>query len=203
MAVASVSVDLNPAIEIGGHDQVYRPSEDSHLLLAAIDLDGASTFLDVGTGSGLIALHAALRCDTVATDISPWAVELCKRNADHNGIHVEVVRTDLFAALRGRWDVIAFNPPYLPDSKGEGWIDLAWSGGPGGNEAILRFLERAIEYLSPEGRIYLLLSSHNGKALRRAREFYRVKPLRHRSLFFEEITAYELRPRDIPSSHNL
>lgn len=196
-------VDPDSSLDIRERDEVYAPSEDSYLLLKAIDVEGASTFLDMGTGTGLIAVHAALRSGTLATDISPFAVHLCRENADLNGVPVKVVRTDLFAALTGKFDVIAFNPPYLPDVGAEGWVDSAWSGGPDGNEVILRFLEQAGEHLAPRGRIFLLLSSHNGRSLSRAEELYDVKLLDRRSLFFEEIGVYELKHSRLSSAHKI
>jgi release factor glutamine methyltransferase len=185
-------VEVDAAIRIREHEDVYRPAEDSYLLLKAIDLRYATTFLDVGTGTGIIALHAARRCRTVATDINPRAVSLCRSNAALNGLNVEVVRTDLFRGLKGTFDIIAFNPPYLPSDR-EGWLEKAWSGGPDGNQVILRFLEQAAGHLARDGRIYLLMSSHNTLALREAQESYRCTPLRRQPLFFEEIAVYELR----------
>ncbi len=188
---ASVLVDSS--IHVEELDGVYRPSEDSYLLLRSIQLGGASSFLEVGTGTGLIALHAARHVRTVATDINPQAVSLCKANALRNGIRVEVIRADLLMGLRTEFDLIAFNPPYLPVKEGQGWVDRAWSGGRNGNEVILRFLNQARHRLSPEGRIYLLLSSHNGRALEKARQLYDVRSLTRQSLFFEDITVYELK----------
>lgn len=70
--------------------------------------------LDVGTGSGFLALHMALKGEVVATDVSPFAVRTAKRNAEVNGLKVDIVQCDLFEGLRGVFDIIAFNPPYLP-----------------------------------------------------------------------------------------
>lgn len=172
--------------------RVYPPSEDTYLLLEAIDLDGASSFVEIGTGTGMIALQAARQVEAVATDISEEAVHLCRGNAETNGLDVEVIRTDLFAGLNLEADVIAFNPPYLPDRGLEHLADPAWSGGRDGNKVIFRFLEQARDALSPGGRVYLLLSSHNSKALRRAVKLYDVRCVAQRSLFFEEIGVYRL-----------
>ncbi len=128
----------------------------------------------------------------MATDISPHAVRLCQANARLNGIGLEVLRADLFDSLRGAFDLIVFNPPYLPIADTEGWLGLAWSEGPDGNSTILRFLDQAGDHLSAGGRIVLLLSSHNSRTLRRARELYSIRILAREHLFFEEISAHEL-----------
>ncbi|MEE8231956.1 MAG: HemK2/MTQ2 family protein methyltransferase, partial [Thermoplasmata archaeon] len=107
-------MELDPSLDLGEDDEVYRPAEDSYLLLRALDLADANSFLEIGTGTGLIALHAARRVPTLATDINPLATGLTQANARRNGLSLDIVRADLFRGLRGKFDVIAFNPPYLP-----------------------------------------------------------------------------------------
>lgn len=192
---------MDVSIDVMESEDVYPPSEDTWLLLEAIDLEGATRFADVGTGTGIIALHAAKGCRTVATDVNPYAVALCRRNADSLGLPLEVVQTDLLAGLRGTFDVIAFNPPYLPSGETSLWIEKSWSGGLDGNEVILRFLEQVGDRLAYGGRVYLLLSSHNRRALTRARQLFHARPLVRKPLFFEEIVAVELRSKGAPGNN--
>ncbi len=194
-------MQLDPTIQIMEDERVYPPSEDTRLLLKAIDLRDASTFLEVGTGTGFVALHAAVECEAVATDINPHAVALSRLNATSNRLSLEIVRTDLLDGLRGNFDVIAFNPPYLPDGGGRDWIEWSWSGGPDGNDVILRFLGQLGPHVAEDGVIYLLLSSHNRKALTRARRLYHVRPVARQPLFFEEIVVYALRPKGPPENN--
>jgi release factor glutamine methyltransferase len=72
--------------------------------------------LDVGTGSGLLALFAAQRGATVtALDIHPLAVETARKNADANQLLLSAVESDLFDNLPPqRFDFILINPPYYP-----------------------------------------------------------------------------------------
>ena len=81
--------------------------------LQKIDFQG-KTVLDVGTGSGLLALFAARQGASVtALDINPAAVEAARRNARANGLAVKVVESDLFAGLPAQtFDMILINPPY-------------------------------------------------------------------------------------------
>lgn len=71
------------------------------------------TFLDLGTGSGRIALTAA-RAGAIVTacDVNPAAVECALRNAQNNKLGITAVLSDQFDALPGHFDVIAINPPY-------------------------------------------------------------------------------------------
>ena len=83
--------------------------------LQKIDFQG-KTVLDVGTGSGLLALFAARKGATVtALDINPLAVETARRNAVANGLAITVVESDLFANVPAQaFDIILINPPYFP-----------------------------------------------------------------------------------------
>jgi release factor glutamine methyltransferase len=83
--------------------------------LQNIDFQG-KTVLDVGTGSGLLALFAARQGALVtALDINPLAVKTARRNAVANGLSIAVVESDLFAGLPPQsFDIILINPPYFP-----------------------------------------------------------------------------------------
>ncbi|MEE8198979.1 MAG: HemK2/MTQ2 family protein methyltransferase [Thermoplasmata archaeon] len=187
-------MELDPSLDVGEDDEVYRPAEDSYLLLRALDLADANSFLEIGTGVGLIALHAARRVPTLATDINPLATGLTRANARRNGLSLDVVRADLFRGLRGKFDVIAFNPPYLPLRPRGGWLDRAWSGGQGGDEVILRFLHDVPPFVAQEGVVYLLLSAQNHKALQTVKTGFRLEEVGRESLFFDEVAVYRLRP---------
>lgn len=187
-------VEPDPSLAVLEDPQVYRPAEDSYLLLEAVEV-GGSPFLELGTGTGLVALHAARQVDAVATDVNPHAVRLARANARKNGLSLQVIRTDLFAGVCGAFDTVAFNPPYLPVRTGAGWLERSWSGGPSGNEIVLRFLREVPAHLAPSGRVYLLLSSHNEAARDEAEARFRARPVARHRLFFEELVAWELRPK--------
>jgi len=94
---------------------VYPPSEDSYLL--ANNIVPRGRVLEIGTGSGLVAISLANKGhDVVATDINPRALLAVRRNAIDNGVdgRVNVVRADLLRGIRGPFDTVVFNPPYLP-----------------------------------------------------------------------------------------
>lgn len=141
--------------------QVYSPEADTVVLLdaARAEVNPGDRVLEMGTGSGLIAAEIAKITRIIATDINPHAV-ISARDAG-----VEVVRTDLFAGLRGPFDLVLFNPPYLPtqpEERMDDWLEYALDGGESGRAVIARFAAEAGRVLAPGGRILLLISSLTG-----------------------------------------
>ena len=143
-------------------DQVYQPAEDSFLLLKAAksEVRLSDRVLEIGVGSGYVSTGLLSSCFLlVATDKSPHAASI-----SHNA-GVPVVRADLAAGLCNPFDLILFNPPYLPTEPKEridDWLELALDGGPTGRDVIIRFLQEIPSLLSPEGRVLLLISSLTG-----------------------------------------
>jgi len=141
--------------------QVYQPEADTYLLLdAAIkEVRPGDRVLEVGTGSGLIARELAKRNLVVVTDINPHAV-LCAYGAG-----IATVRCNLFAAISGTFDLILFNPPYLPTEPHEridDWLEYALDGGTSGRDTIEQFAVGVSRVLAPKGRVLLLISSLTG-----------------------------------------
>lgn len=141
--------------------QVYSPEVDSVLLLetARAEVKPGDRVLEVGTGSGLVAAEIARITSVLATDISPHAA-FCARKAG-----AEVVRADLFAGIRGPFDLVLFNPPYLPtrpEERIDDWLEYALDGGENGRMVIERFARQVGDILAPGGRILLLISSLTG-----------------------------------------
>ena len=143
--------------------QVYEPSEDTFLLAEAAlsEIVNSERVLEVGCGSGLIS--AIIRSNTGASilgiDINPFAVKCSKENG------VETIRCDLLGPIKGKFDIILFNPPYLPtneDERTEGWLNVALDGGNDGREIINRFIKEANDCLEDKGKILLLVSSLSG-----------------------------------------
>ncbi len=151
---------LGREIIVGEH--VYPPSEDTFLLLKAAieEVRDSESVLEVGTGCGIIAKFLGEKARVVAVDLNPHAARCARANG------VEVIRTDLLAGLKPekQFDIIIFNPPYLPAEgrKSEGWLEKAWDGGENGRTLIDRFLKDVRSYLKADGRLLLLVSSLTG-----------------------------------------
>lgn len=130
--------------------------------------DPPPAFLDVGTGSGIIALTlAGERPDArvAAVDVSPDALALARENAEKLGLaaRVEFAASDLLTdAPAGPWDLIAANLPYIPAGEIAGLARevrhdpaLALDGGPEGLTVIERLIATALPALKPGGRLAL------------------------------------------------
>lgn len=182
------------------HKDVYRPAEDTFLLAHAVHAELATRprgrFLEVGCGAAIVALVAArLGWDTTCTDANPEAIRLASHNAHENRLTVHAAETDLLQGLAGPFDVVAFNPPYLPTLPEErlpGAINLAFDGGTSGNDVVLRFVEQ-VAALSPRPSCVLVVHSslsdpaHLQAAM--ARLGYRHDVAVEQKLDFERLTV--------------
>ncbi|WP_321506928.1 HemK2/MTQ2 family protein methyltransferase [uncultured Methanoregula sp.] len=145
------------------HDpaQVYAPEADTFLLLRAAlcEIRPSDRVLEIGTGSGIIAAGLPPTARTLATDINPHATACARAKG------LEVIQSDLFSGIRGSFDLILFNPPYLPtqpEERIDDWLEYALDGGTTGRDAIVRFAAGVGSVLAPGGRILLLISSLTG-----------------------------------------
>ncbi|RLG11744.1 hypothetical protein DRN73_04515 [Candidatus Pacearchaeota archaeon] len=196
--------------------EIYQPSEDSYLLSEAIKklkhLKNKKV-LEIGSGSGFqLQILKDLNVKNVfASDINPNAVKQCK------SLGFKCVQSDLFeniknatltgvqkksrpSMLRGRsarkikgfprFDLIIFNPPYLPKDTNEPETSaLATTGGKKGSEIINRFLKQAKNYLKKNAKIILLTSSLTKNI---NWQKYKRKKIAQKSLFFEKLYVWEI-----------
>ena len=194
-------MEYDPGIGIAGDPEVYPPSDDSVLLIESLDVRPGERVLEIGSGSGVVSVHCALNgCTVTAGDVNPGAVELTRRNAEANGAVVDVVLTDVYSAVEGRFDTIVFNLPYLPVEE-EGLLERAWSGGPDGLGPLPRLLEGADDHLLPGGRVVVVVSSLMDRdGLERTLAGWDRRVLGELPLFFERLEVLELsRPRRRPA----
>lgn len=180
---------------------VYEPHEDSYLILKQVPKYAKGDVLDMGTGSGILAVEAAKYAKTVlAVDINPLAVSYVHERTRHL-TNLSVKRSNLFEHVTGKFDAIFFNAPYLPNDPR--LKDIALDGGVNGYEVIDEFLLYAREHLKINGVVVLLFSNlshpdHIRQTLHA--NGYKYKPLSRLKLDFEELYIYEIRINSIEIS---
>jgi release factor glutamine methyltransferase len=174
---------------------VYPPAEDSFMMKEVIENTGLKTedVLDMGTGSGILAIAAAKKgCSVTAVDINPEAVKRAKEKAEKENVRMDFIVSDLFEKVKGKFDLIIFNAPYVPteDSEPKTMESMAWDGGPDGLSTVNRFLSSAKDHLKPDGRILLLVSSNTEKPPHFKN--FKQKVLKKKPYFFERLFVIEL-----------
>lgn len=176
---------------------IYFPEEDSFLMSEILENEIPKllkknislSVLEVGSGSG-IQLETLFKKGVkkeciLGTDINPDAVKKC------NSLGFNCIHSNLFSKINKKFDLIIFNPPYLPeDSLEPKESKLITTGGKNGSELINSFIEKSNNYLNKNGKIFLLVSSlTNGINFFQ----YKKKILGRKKIFFEELFVYELK----------
>lgn len=135
-------------------------------------MPGVEICLEVGAGSGVVSAFLASMIGPQAlymcTDINPQAAACTLETAHCNRVHLQPIVTDLVQGLlprlKGKVDLLVFNPPYVvtpPEEVGSHGIEAAWAGGRNGREVMDRFFPLASELLSPRGLFYLVTIKEN------------------------------------------
>jgi release factor glutamine methyltransferase len=156
--------------------------------------------LDMGTGSGILAAYCSRRgADVTASDIDIEAIRALQLTSDRMGISIKLVTCDLFSEIPERFDIVIFNPPYLPSST---IGDRTTDGGKHGTEVINRFLDELTQHLVGNGRGMLVVSSLNDpEHLMMRHPGLSFRKVRERSLFFERLYVLEATARQASSVH--
>ena len=166
---------------------IYEPREDSFLLQKYVEEYSAGRILDIGTGSGIQSLAAMKKTkDVLAVDIDEYSVIYARSKG------VNAIQSDLFQNVNGRFDLIIFNPPYLPKGVKENKeVAKLVSGGKEGKELIEEFFSEVRAYLNENGRILIVFSSLSGDVLGCIkRNNFNYKKLDEQSFFFEKLFVY-------------
>ena len=149
---------------------------DTHLLAELGNELAPTTALDMGTGSGYIAVALALTgVVCTATDISEFALANAQELAQRNRCEVRFVNSDLFSHVSGKYDLVLFNPPFghSQSVKMSRWLDVIKSMIPKEHPVVRRvvfelvrpararmlerFLQQVLDHLQPGGSVLLFI----------------------------------------------
>jgi len=149
---------------------IPRPETEELLdhILTLVPRDRDIACLDLGTGTGVIAVCLARyfpRASVTAIDVSERALALARENAALNGVEerIDYIESRWFDRVEGRFDLVASNPPYVPEEELESLPSevreheprVALDGGPGGLREIGALIETAPGHMNPDGLIFL------------------------------------------------
>ncbi|MGI6471787.1 MAG: HemK2/MTQ2 family protein methyltransferase [Candidatus Methanomethylophilaceae archaeon] len=191
-------MEYDPDILIDESPDVYPPSEDSLLLIRSFDVTPGEKVLELGCGSGIVSLHCAKAGAVVtAGDLNPSAVRLTKKNGEKNNLNVNVVLTDVYDSVDGKFDTVVFNLPYLPVDDDLPLAE-AWSGGEDGLGPLPRVLEGIHDRGNDGWRIVVVVSSlMDEERLDSLLAPYRVTVLGELPLFFEKLRVLQISADDL------
>ncbi|MAG22380.1 MAG: hypothetical protein CL943_03715 [Candidatus Diapherotrites archaeon] len=182
-------------VSTSGFPSVYAPREDSFLLEETVEVKANDFVLDLGCGSGIQGISAALKGakKVLSVDINKEALECTAKNAKLLGVgeRIETRESNLFENIKEQFDCIIFNPPYVP-SKEKKWKDT--DGGKQGREVLDLFLEQFPEHLREQGTCFFLQSSLNSEAESSKKLCFfdlSFSVIARRKLFFEEIMVFK------------
>ncbi|MGC8825436.1 MAG: methyltransferase [Anaerolineae bacterium] len=173
---------------------VCSAEEDTRILarVSAEEAPAGGRTLDLGTGTGYVAIYLARRgLEVEAVDVSERALGLAGENIRRNNVPVRLYRSDLFSAVQGQFDVIAFNPPMNPRETEltrwvtsflrrhrrtadllmrvfDRWLQSSRMG------FLLRFMEQAKGHLRPGGCVVLEATRAELDALEKELASWRV-----------------------------
>ncbi|MCC7570540.1 methyltransferase [Candidatus Micrarchaeota archaeon] len=177
---------------------VYPPADDSFLLMDSIEkikLDGSEKCLDICCGTGIVGIYASNFVKTIAfLDKMKHALICAKKNTKFFGVSGNFIESDLFDKIDEKYDLILFNPPYLPtdeSSKIKGKLNEALDGGKTGRNVIDRFIETFSDHLTEKGQVLMVDSSldNTNKTIKKLKsKGFLVEIVDSKSFFFEKLS---------------
>ena len=180
--------------------EIYQPEEDSYLLSNVLEKEIPKilketknqnlNFLEIGCGSGINLETASIlgikKQNIFACDINKKAVDHCKN------LGFNCIKSNIFQNIKGRYDIIIFNPPYLPEDENKEEpksSQIATTGGKKGSEIINKFLSQLHAHSKKNTKIYIITSS-----LTKDIDFKDFKKtlIGEKMLFYEKIFCWRL-----------
>ncbi len=179
--------------------RTYAPNDDSFLIIDVLSnlLLHDKKVLDIGTGSGILGLFCAQNgAHVTVTDVDDTILENVSAAASELGLEIKTIKSNMFLKIDGQYDIVLFNPPYLPSTRIE---DSTIDGGVHGRRFIDQFFEGLATHLKHDGLALLLVSSLNDPhSIVQKHPEYSITVAARRSLFFEELQALLCRFRGFP-----
>jgi len=176
--------------------QIYSPAEDSYLLSEVVQKyitknSKQLKVLDLGTGSGIQAktcLKAGIKSENIlSADINVDALKQLSK------LKIKTIESNLFTKIKQKFDLILFNPPYLPKHKYDNQLDT--TGGKKGDEIIIKFIKKLKKHLTKQGICFLLTSSHTPEKRFKQevkKQGLKIRKLATKKIFQEKLYVWKI-----------
>ncbi len=150
VTIEDIEIVLNPG--------VFPPATDTRLLASCVDVKEGDRFIDMTTGSGVIAIKAAKNGATgIAVDINPSAVQCAKENVARHEVNVEVIESDMWSNVPDeQFDAIYANGPFFEGDITDP-LDYACYGARAFNISLFSGVK---DRLKPNGKLLIVVSEH-------------------------------------------
>ncbi|MDD3419165.1 MAG: peptide chain release factor N(5)-glutamine methyltransferase [Candidatus Gastranaerophilales bacterium] len=173
------------------NSDVLIPRPETELLVKEASKLKADNILDIGTGSGCIAimLKKLTNKNIMACDISKKALEIARQNAKNLDAKIDFIESDLFSNIKKTFDIIVSNPPYIPPCQKHA-LDIEvknhephlalFAPDESGVEFYKKIIEKACEHLNQDGFLIFEIGIGQAKTiceLLKNNNFSRVKVL--------------------------
>lgn len=170
-------------LEFCVNEHVLVPRQDTEVLVESVleVLKSGMDVLDMCTGSGCILISLLKHCTGargVGVDISTEALKVAQINCGKLGVEAELVQSDLFESVSGRYDVIVSNPPYIRTAVIEELKEevkchdpfIALDGKEDGLYFYRKIVENSVNYLNEGGKLYFEIGHDQGEDVKKLME---------------------------------
>jgi len=157
---------------------VLIPRPETELIVEKVLQEDFSSILEIGTGSGAIAIALAKQMKNVkikATDISEEALNTARQNAELNNVSINFVQSDIFENIKNKYDIIVSNPPYISKKEYNNLApeikdyepEISLLAEEEGLFYYKKILANAKDYLTDIGKIYFEIGYDQAKRVKK------------------------------------
>jgi len=156
---------------------VLIPRPETELLVEKLVQENVNSILEIGTGSGAIAIALAKQMKNVqieATDISEKALNTARQNAELNNVSINFIQSDIFENIKNKYDIIVSNPPYISKKEYDNLApeikdyepEISLLAKEEGLFYYKKILANAKDYLTEKGKIYFEIGYNQAEKIK-------------------------------------
>jgi len=156
---------------------VLIPRPETELLVEKLVQENVNSILEIGTGSGAIAIALAKQMKNVqieATDISEKDLNTARQNGELNNVSINFIQSDIFENIKNKYDIIVSNPPYISKKEYDNLApeikdyepEISLLAKEEGLFYYKKIFENAKDYLTEKGKIYFEIGYNQAEKIK-------------------------------------